>query len=549
MRSGFQRLAIVVGALALLGGPMACGAILGIGDPTVADEGGAEAGGNRDATSSGGGHDANVDGPHDATVPDGGDSGMEDATADSEASLEDVSEDSDAVADSPATNDADGGCQQGYVICTPDGGIPGTGPCVDLATDPLNCNGCGTACPVNHNSPLCNLAVCKLGMCSSGYFDCNGDPTDGCEINLQQDPANCGACGTVCPTGQFCVDGACGLSCGTQTPCEKLADGGGAPFVDGGTLPLYCADLPNDALNCGKCGGACPVNHNTPTCSGSTCHTGACDQGFADCNGDPSDGCEVNLQTDNAHCGLCINACSATSATTTCIGGQCAIFSCATGTGDCDHNYANGCEDDLTGDTLNCGACGNSCAVACTGNVGGVACTSSACGVTSCGPWFFDLDGKCSDGCECGATTVGSCTGPRAIALTGPGSSQQASGNLVPSGTSDWFTVTFSQNTKPSYHPHVLFMTNPGGEYVFDIETNCSGGTQVCGTEKATDGGTLAATGLTDWEVAYNTGVDFVDASFKPILPVGAAGVILVHVYRVASAPVDCLPYTLTMSN
>jgi hypothetical protein len=54
---------------------------------------------------------------------------------------------------------------------------------------------------------------------------------------------------------------------------------------------------------------------------------------------------------------------------------------------------------------------------------------------------------------------------------------------------------------------------------------------------------------LTEWEVSYQPGVFFADASFKPIAPVGIAGTVLVHVYRVASAPVDCVPYTLTVSN
>jgi hypothetical protein len=36
---------------------------------------------------------------------------------------------------------------------------------------------------------------------------------------------------------------------------------------------------------------------------------GACVAGFADCNGDPADGCETSLQTDGAHCGACDRSC------------------------------------------------------------------------------------------------------------------------------------------------------------------------------------------------------------------------------------------------
>lgn len=43
---------------------------------------------------------------------------------------------------------------------------------------------------------------CVSGSCTfaclTNFYDCDGDPTNGCEINLQNDAANCGACGNAC---------------------------------------------------------------------------------------------------------------------------------------------------------------------------------------------------------------------------------------------------------------------------------------------------------------------------------------------------------------
>jgi hypothetical protein len=35
----------------------------------------------------------------------------------------------------------------------------------------------------------------------------------------------------------------------------------------------------------------------------------ACNFGFADCNHNSQDGCEINTQTDNNNCGTCGNVC------------------------------------------------------------------------------------------------------------------------------------------------------------------------------------------------------------------------------------------------
>jgi hypothetical protein len=161
-------------------------------------------------------------------------------------------------------------------------------------------------------------------------------------------------------------------------------------------------------------GCACDLPHARATCeSPGSCRIAECERGLADCNGDPSDGCEASL-SDPLHCGSCAVACPASApvcssgaCTAACQGGfhvcdgvcfdddstaacgatctpcpalpnaepecergECS-FDCLPGFGNCDRVAANGCETAL--DTrLNCGACGRAC-------LPGQLCTNSVC--------------------------------------------------------------------------------------------------------------------------------------------------------------------------
>lgn len=56
-----------------------------------------------------------------------------------------------------------------------------------------------------------------MGPCAEGYADCDGDATNGCEVELAVSPAHCGACGHPCPAPPggtaMCVAGACAPRC------------------------------------------------------------------------------------------------------------------------------------------------------------------------------------------------------------------------------------------------------------------------------------------------------------------------------------------------
>ncbi len=75
-------------------------------------------------------------------------------------------------------------------------------PCLNggTCTDGLNAYTC--ACAPTYTGSNCQA-------CSGTLGDCNGNSSDGCEVNLQSDATHCGACGIACTTGQICSNGAC----------------------------------------------------------------------------------------------------------------------------------------------------------------------------------------------------------------------------------------------------------------------------------------------------------------------------------------------------
>jgi hypothetical protein len=152
-----------------------------------------------------------------------------------------------------------------------------------------------------------------------------------------------------------------------------------------------CVDLSSDQLNCGACHQPCALTHATTECAGGTCLLSFCDPGYADCNGDPSDGCEAALRTDATDCGACGRRCS----DGRCVDGVCPLH-CPPGTGDCDGLPTNGCETNLKGDVNNCGQCGQVCALA-----NAIAtCSNSQCAIKLCQNLWGDCDGQAANGCE-----------------------------------------------------------------------------------------------------------------------------------------------------
>jgi hypothetical protein len=81
-----------------------------------------------------------------------------------------------------------------------------------------------------------------------------------------------------------------------------------------------CERALNTLTDCGACNVACAPSHGSGDCSSGSCQVVSCDSGYADCNGQAPDGCEASLNAPGT-CGSCSNACSAGM---TCDNGTCA---------------------------------------------------------------------------------------------------------------------------------------------------------------------------------------------------------------------------------
>ncbi|MBP6831165.1 MAG: hypothetical protein KA978_10300 [Deltaproteobacteria bacterium] len=317
---------------------------------------------------------------------------------------------------------AAGRCEVG--VCTRVACAPGRGDCdgapsngceADLTT-PARCGACHTTCPAPgpHAAAVCAAGACGI-TCSVGYADCDGDATDGCEVNTAADGSHCGACGVACADGRTCVAGAC-----SATVCAV-----GRGNCDGAEANGCEVALAADTDHCGACNVRCAFPHGAATCAAGACALAACATGFADCDGDASNGCEANTADEVAHCGACGVTCSFPGASAVCAAGSCSLGACAAGRADCDGSASNGCEIALDDDASHCGACGAACVVPYATPV----CRDGACGIGRCAEATADCDGAAGNGCEadlaapvsCGACGRACAAGPHSTATCAAG--------------------------------------------------------------------------------------------------------------------------------
>ncbi|HWA75133.1 MAG TPA: hypothetical protein VG937_22500 [Polyangiaceae bacterium] len=313
-------------------------------------------------------------------------------------------------------------CPSGYQCCA--------GLCASPASDPLHCGSCDRACADGQD---CINAKCGPGGgCAPGLADCDGNPSNGCEANLGTSQKHCGNCETDCSPG-FCSGGSCSsISCPagfancdgqqgngceanlasveTCGVCSKTcSDINGKPACSAGKCSIVCdagyddcddnsdtgceTAVDTDIDNCGGCGVACSNENGSTRCVDGVC-TPTCAQGFDDCDGDPSNGCEADLHSSLDNCGGCDKPCGVEHASEQCAQGVCKVGDCDAGYNDCDGDPTNGCETSLSG-VGNCGMCGNYC----SGNGGVPSCLDGACQV-ACAAGRADCINGAVDGCE-----------------------------------------------------------------------------------------------------------------------------------------------------
>ncbi|MBK7579276.1 MAG: hypothetical protein IPI67_03635 [Myxococcales bacterium] len=336
----------------------------------------------------------------------------------------------DPIGSAPAAADAGGGagtdggqtinsgtCFPGAKACPDD---KGDLTCVsgdDPASGCLVSTGCAP-CIVPKATAKCSIKGCDVGACDAGWSDCNQDAVDGCETSLDKDPSNCGACGTDCfvtsGPGYTCQAGKCVPNdCQPQTTANCDLDPTNGCEVD----------LIADVNNCSFCGKKCQLAHATAGCEPNPtgnpvarCFVKQCDAGWADCDGNPANGCESNASTDPSTCGGCGKKCNSTNGVAGCVNGVCDLL-CNSGFGNCDNNKDNGCETDLNSHVLNCGACGQ----ACPSQNGSPVCVGGKCSTGGCSTGYADCDGNTANGCETLTTNdPGNCGGCGKVCATTP---------------------------------------------------------------------------------------------------------------------------------
>jgi alpha-tubulin suppressor-like RCC1 family protein len=288
------------------------------------------------------------------------------------------------------------GCAPGLGDCNDDDVCE-----TNTGADRNNCGACGNVCTAGPNARgvSCVAGACTSTGCRLGYEDCDGNAANGCETNVFVDTANCGACGEVCaaPPGTNVDSMRCdGLECDIASCAPGFEDCDGNPSNGCETR------IANDPDNCGSCGVACGFG---PGGVPIACSSGACNQpcvlgSTADCDGDPLNGCETNLGTPE-HCNDCGDTCGVGgSCTSLAAGGFVCQVSCAPNTADCDGNPGNGCEAPVSYTSCGCGPtidCTVANGPASIGTCRGFAPGSAQCERTGCLPGAVDCFGRCVD--------------------------------------------------------------------------------------------------------------------------------------------------------
>jgi hypothetical protein len=189
------------------------------------------------------------------------------------------------------------GCASGYGDCN---GNPRDGCETDIRTTTAHCGACNQACANDHGSTSCIGGAC-VPVCDQGYRDCNANARDGCETNILTTTAHCGECNQPCvnPNGTTrCEGGQCLPTCspGYYDCNGNPRDGCEANLSQVTTCNACTQDAdcpPNFYCNAGLCtkkkvlGEPCSVG-TPPQAPGRECQSGFCIDGVCcenDCTG------------------------------------------------------------------------------------------------------------------------------------------------------------------------------------------------------------------------------------------------------------------------
>jgi hypothetical protein len=169
---------------------------------------------------------------------------------------------------------------------------------------------------------------------------------------------------------------------GEPTPTRGRPDAGGDDPLQSCSLGTYD--------DCSACGDSCAALSRpgaaAHACISGVCRMVSCTAGFRDCDGQEATGCEADLSATDA-CGGCGRVCDILNAQAACNAGVCELDVCNTGFGDCDGDPENGCERELNSLT-NCGGCGVPCSLA----NATASCVNGFCELSACDNGFDNCD-------------------------------------------------------------------------------------------------------------------------------------------------------------
>jgi len=220
---------------------------------------------------------------------------------------------------------------------TPNGNMGGTGGGGNAACQQGQAKPAGDGC----NTCTCDASgqwncteigcICKTGETRIGDDGCSKCSCD--NGNWACDPQGCAECspGSVRASDDMCSMCTCGTD-GTWQ-CPPAGTGCGTPCEEGASKPA--GDGCND----------CTCFHGNWGCTMVLCAAPIpCEDGVGDCDGNPMNGCETKLTTDLMNCGACGQVCDFAGGIGSCEGGKCVLQACTSGWADCNLDPSDGCE-------------------------------------------------------------------------------------------------------------------------------------------------------------------------------------------------------------